>query len=430
MSAISDYFQGSSLMDYTQKRVQLNKTIKPSLSASEKKSLLKNISLLLNRDQKGARDSQIISLVEKKRIEIEERYSAAITESSGRARVAFQPLEKTETDLSKIAETINQVIKSYNSFGGQQISKIMLKQEGQKIGTIRDQLNNLENQLAAAIQFPTLPNIKNIVDQYNFLIELVGNFTPVHALAQGDFFEAVVAMADQLKNHAAEEVAVDSILEEIKSTIVGGKVEKTSKSKKTMTKKVSKNEAEGSGISSQGKVDVILTSSKKTKNKAINASIKSYSSFKAIHLESNTSMKKILIGEALNYQNAILLGLASENSNADIFNKAKDSFELLAYYKALTGDYYGRTKATLFILNNVKTKKVYIVEMADILKSAYDTELKTRSSFSITPNNYYSVLEGLNNFNDLFAAASNAKLSVIFSTSGRMLNKLTNTISG
>ena len=429
MSAISDYFQGSSLMDYTQKRVQLNKTIKPSLSASEKKSLLKNISLLLNRDQNVVRDSQIASLVEKKRIEIEERYSAAITESSGRARVVFQPLEKTETDLSKIAKAIEQIVKSYNSFGGQQISKIMLKQEGQKIGTIKDQLNNLENQLATAIQFPTLPNIQNIVDQYNFLIRLIGNLTPVHALAQGDFFEAVVAMADQLKNHAAEEVAVDTILKNIQETIVGGKVEKTSKLDKTMTKKVSKDDAEGSGISSQGKVDVILTSSKKAKNKTINASIKSYSSFKAIHLESKTSINKILIGETLNYQKAILLGLASEKSNANIFNKAKDSFELLAHYKTLTGDYYGRTKATLFILNNVKTKKVYIVEMADILKSAYDTELKTKSSFSITPNDYYSILEGLNNFNDLFAAASKTKLSVIFSTSGRMLNKLENTVS-
>ena len=428
MSAISDYFQGNSLMNYTQKRVQLHKTIKPSLSASEKKVLLKNISMVLNRDKNNPASQQINILIEKKKAEIEEKYGAAIVTSSGRAKTKFQPLDPLEQDLQIVEKAITRMIKSYNSWGGQQISKKFLKAEGENIGTIRDQLDSLKKQLSLVLQFPNQSNIENIISYYNYLIELIGSFTPVHALAQGDFFEAVIAIADQLKTQTAENLAIDTVLENIKKTIVGADIEVTPQ-KKGQQVKISKNEAEASLITSQGKVDVILTSSKKSKTKPINVSAKSYSSFKHIVLESKTSIEKMLIGEAVNYSKAILLGLAA-SEEAEIFNKAKESFELLASYKALTGDYYGRTKATLFVLNNVKTKKVYIVEMAEILKDAYNNDLKNKSVFSIEPQNYYSILRGLNNYNDLIAASSKAKLNVIFSTTGRILNRLEHTVSG
>lgn len=165
---------------------------------------------------------------------------------------------------------------------------------------------------------------------------------------------------------------------------------------------------------SQGKVDVIATlptDSRITGFRKVNVSMKSLDLGRNIHLVSGTNLWYLIQDEGVKtflrpYLNIIAdhalardaeiapINISQENSAirkiASLKQDALLATKIITAYKALSGHTFGRLAAQLFIVNDVASQQVYVLEINDIVKAILK---ETQLSYSSIDR--YFTFEGL-----------------------------------
>lgn len=275
-----------------------------------------------------------------------------------------------------------------------------------------------------------IATFNNLASEYNLLFDSA-------TLLQGTHFENILGAAAEL----AFNTGVESLVDNLKDIVVGGEKQSATfiidgvnaevwlntklgqSSKQIVT---TKNGVKMAIIPkySQGKVDVQLTYKKNILTRSgqpITISAKSISGLSEIGLVKQTTADAIIDQEEDEYKKMFLNIMAersekidtifgikpgsdqyyslakAENVALNILKSQKQdavlSFKILSAYKALTGDVLGRAFAKLFIINDIKTQKVYLIEMSDIvtaivreLTNGAHTSINRLFSFESTPN--------------------------------------------
>lgn len=275
-----------------------------------------------------------------------------------------------------------------------------------------------------------IATFNRLASEYNLLFDSA-------TLLQGTHFENILGAAAEL----AFNTGVESLVNNLKDIVVGGEKQSATfiidglnaevwlntklgqSSKQIIT---TKNGMKMAIIPkySQGKVDVQLTYKKNILTRSgqpITISAKSISGLSEIGLVKQTTADAIIDQEEDEYKKMFLNIMAERSEKIDtIFgikpgsdqyyslakaenvalnilkNQKQDavlSFKILSAYKALTGDILGRAFAKLFVINDIKTQKVYLIEMSDIvtaivreLTNGAHTSINRLFSFESTPN--------------------------------------------
>ena len=262
----------------------------------------------------------------------------------------------------------------------------------------RQLLNDLNKQLKEC-------EIKNIVIQR----------------AQGTLGEDIAALAADVVSG----VGLSKLYETINQAVVGSNATRLEFNIKGMPANVyaktflgktafTKNDILYSTNVSQGKVDAIINlpiTKTRTGFKKVNVSMKSVDLAKDIHLVSGTNLWYLIQDEGVAhflrpYLNIIAdhrlnrnIGIypsnrqreisAIENINA-LKNDAFLATQILTAYKALSGNTFGRSAAQLFVVNDVSSQQVYVLEINDIIRAILKNVELNKSAI----NDYFS-FEGL-----------------------------------
>lgn len=129
-------------------------------------------------------------------------------------------------------------------------------------------------------------------------------------------------------------------------------------------------------LPSQEKIDIMVDFPSQ-KNVGISAKNINFKANKDIHLVSGTSLLYLIQDENSQFVNHYLNIAATHPKKSSIslgadWQGAHEAMKYTVLYKALSGDTYGRNKASLFLVNdNSRVGGIKIYEMADLLNKAF-----------------------------------------------------------
>lgn len=261
-----------------------------------------------------------------------------------------------------------------------------------------------------------------LAQKYNFICDTA-------KLMQGTHFENILAASAELAFNTGTGALIDNLEEVLKASVVGStpvnaeflmdgvdaevwKRQNLSQGKKDYSTFKNGVKVHIKPNYSLGKVDVTLDYDKGILTRTgqpVNISAKSIKGLSEIGIVKATTADAIIDREENEYKKMYLNIMAKHSDEIDtIFGvqpgddsyyslakaesialnileqQRKDailSFKTLAAYRSLTGDVLGRAAAQLFVINDVNTQKVYLLEMKDII-SAIIQEMQQGANIS------------------------------------------------
>lgn len=390
MSAINEYFAAEQIHSYVNQR--LSKYKSSGVSKKTKEQYLKTIHSLMRRDSQTSSTPEETKMMQAVENIIMTKYPGAIIEQtegiiSGKIlqnsnqnaqfkQWAFggKYSNKTTNQYHKKINQLVAVLEAQLKNGS--VDKAQIEQANQELQKILIDLNEIDNDLnkTGIIEGNILNRLNANVEQFNTLLTGLGLAKIATRLAQGDFFEHTLAAAALLINEEAQEIAEEELEKKIAEFVIGDQkitstVEFFKHSKRSKSFAITDSDIASKGIMSQGKIDVTLTYNTPSGKKSVGISAKSYSQIVHLQVVTGTSLAAILSHENANFQESILYALYHKNKNAPWQTEVQLALKVLIAYKGLTGDILGREMAKLFIVNDVNTKTIYLLEMADIIKA-------------------------------------------------------------
>ena len=352
-----------------------------------------------------------------------QRIKSALTTYNKALRDAYSGLLdlKNKNTLQQAINTTDNLLKELDNILGDSIKKA---KDNNLPAKIQGTINALNNQYGGAYSLQQLnKKDQGLLYILNGLIESINGIQAINTTAQGDFFEEFGVMASYLMEYNVED-ALDKFLNDI-SNQNGRWQGKTApklyystdgQSQKLTAKiaKLNKNKIIQSGeqkfmVSTRGsqqKVDVLVSYPGEFGRIDIPASFKNYSihsNMVDMGLVNDTNAWYLLSDESpdflrkylnimaehrpLSKPNSEYVSQIEQNSIQYLQSKRKEAIfamQLLSIYKAITGDTFQRIGVKWLVINNTKTQKIQIIEIADLILSL----IYKLNSFNI--NNYFS----------------------------------------
>lgn len=277
---------------------------------------------------------------------------------------------------------------------------------------------------------------QSLISKINELIQSINGIASVAAAAQGALFEYVGVAASYLMDKEASD-SIDDMVEKIVHDIStqtglhqGAKTKQITYDAGGMSKELAERLAKLNGkqkvvdidgkrkiqssISTQQKIDVLVSIPDEYGKMQIPASFKNYaihSNMREIGLVSGTDALQLLSNENYDYIRKYLNIMAQHNALSDrkhihvprsveqnsvstITQQRKDailSFQLLAIYKALTGDVENRTAAQLFVINDINSKKIEIFEISELIQKLLLSNINNISQYFVFPKTDFNI---------------------------------------
>ena len=282
-----------------------------------------------------------------------------------------------QSKIEDIYNSLNEILKGFNIIEGKRGYKTLLKNQDEGLAKI-----SIENN----------ENVSNLVTTINQLIKDYSS-QPAINLQKGDLFEYVIALAP----YVSENMAKKELRDILDLKVLGKDRSKVKINfEKNFSKTINFNSLSFKGYSSdkynktmisygasQDKVDVILD----WEGYPYPISAKNVNlSYPDIHILSGSSLLYLIQDENANFINHWLNIIVTHEDEQNMPNKnlsaIHNTMHLTLLYKALTGDTYGRNNpATVFIVNDNHSDKVYIIDMMDLIEKASKNLEGTSSVF-------------------------------------------------
>lgn len=304
----------------------------------------------------------------------------------------------------------------------------MIITDGKKIGHITKLKNTSVEQLTGYHRIDTQKGSKgaSLVQEINTLLKTYAS-APAINLQKGDLFEYAAALAPAIAKNNAQTV----IMDELKKGVVGGSRSKTvinfgefftdQINLKNLIMKnysISNHGTTVSYGSSQDKIDInVQWDGQIIPMSAKNVNLKSGFN---VHIVTGTSLLYLLQDEPSDFVNHYLNIVAKHGDNIKIdanLGMAHEAMKYTLLYKALTGNTYGRTGASIFLVNdNSQAGGIRIYEMQDLINkasenlNAYTSVVPTLESLSI--NNPWNNGSYSNRITDFLSNVHAQKMSI------------------
>ena len=280
-----------------------------------------------------------------------------------------------QEEQSKLTAKINQIYKELNLI-------LTGAQRGMITELKNTSINKLKNQ-----RIDLNSNTQNLITTINSILKTYAA-VPAINLQKGDLFEYAIALAPAVaKINVGENI--DEYMKQLEKQVSGGDRSRVviDFDKNNFTEHLNLKQLEMKGYvvsestktaysygTSQEKIDVNLQW--EGENLAISAKNVNLQSPMGVHILSGSSLLYLLQDEnedfVNHYFNIIATHEDHENINADI-EGAHEAMRYTLLFKALTGQTFGRTGATLFLVNdNTRNGGVHIFDIKGLINKASD----------------------------------------------------------
>ena len=366
-----------------------NRFAKSTLPINQRKKLESIIGSIMKRDATTSSSIKATQAKIERIIARQYQKAAANIDWQGHGAVGNRNVSRDVTydfryNLEKIIKKINQLEKkigvSISSASGMKLKK--LNEELIQVENLHKQLLELMRQGAtsmgielnipqadAAIMIKT---INRYLDSYRL------GFPPVEN-QQGAVFEHAIGMAPEVARGtalAAANMHVSSATYDRERVIVDQK-----HFTKNMSKTIGNMWVNTHGTTVEGKIDVTMS----WRGKQTKISAKSYNLAKSPYVKISTGSNLIYMLQDINsdfvnhFLNIFAEHEADDNMASSLTIKRKEMFEeikFLTFYKAISGDNYGRNTADTFVINDVSgTNGVRIYSIDDIVNTVLQRNL-------------------------------------------------------
>ena len=269
---------------------------------------------------------------------------------------------------------------------------------------------------------------EGFISRINTVFALINGISHYDQIAQGNLFEYMGVLGSYLMEYGAN-TALDKTMKDIEKkggalqgkntpaiyyNAAGLSDELAAQLAQAVGKSGAVSSADNGKVivqasQAQQKVDVNITVP--GQNKVIPASFKNYSIYSNmpdLGLVNGTNAWYLLTNENYAYLYKYLNVMAAHKLNTkDKTQRAQEqnsistltlqrknaieSFQLLAIYKAISGDTFKRTAAQWLVINNTKTQKIEIIEIGDMISKLLLSGARTDSYFSFPDGTNFNV---------------------------------------
>ena len=337
--------------------------------------------------------------------------------------IATQTNRISQSELKDIENDIQTILTNLNKIESEQKNK--MKTLSQYLGKFAENIPGANTVLRYDLGQANSQLLKKI----NIVLKYLHMQYGVMTTAQGMYAEGIAAMAAEM----CAGLAIDHINKDLLNQLVVGKnkpyiqwlhkgIPSDVYAKILMQDSIERNGyVTVSKKASQQKIDVeaTLPTDESMKGfKKVNISVKSYDLSRDLGMVSGTPLFYLLHNEDHKiFLRPYLNIMANRQESLERIKRRKNhgredvaavallsglrenallATKILVAYKAITGDTFGRNAAQLLVVNDVATKKTYVLEIADIIRAMLSDVVK--NPYSI--NNYFS-FDGADTIGDL-----------------------------